>query len=604
MSENRKKTKKNGLNADFDLSEITEGLDFLENKPKRNEFEPVVDVPVLQHHDTEAVVGMENYVPIAVPKEKPSSFKATAFGRNKSKIYTVEAGDLCPHCHFSILETCTSFSGKDCEFFVYCPNCNAYICNYQPMPHQAAFHLDEHQHKLYAGGFGSAKTYTCGMEFLGTVLQIPNSVALVGAATWGQASDTCLKFIIDNLPAKLVVHSNQDKVNWHLDLINGSHISAKALDKEGKIRSANLSLIWIEEASEVDYSIIAYIKARLRNKVGFYNGKNRLKMILSSNPDVGWLSSEWLMTSDVIYYHGDVKDRYSVPLEKRDKTVSTHISATSANYYLPPDYEANLAKNKEQWWINRYLKGSFKYAEGLVYPNFMDWFEEPFAIPSYWKRITGTDFGRRDPTAHVVAALDPIRKVIHVYAELEETLDDKSLDYMVNLINKTDDFPKYLLAFPNQCDPRGRNRDQVSGQSWIDSYREKGIIFQPAKDCEANSIAPTITKVATYAANGRLKIFSTCTKLKSALSKYKYKDRQLGDDVNQGETPLDKYNHLPDAVRYMLAPFPQFPEAPDAFDSVWYAVMRKTEVLNNPLLSDDDLYGGEDYVTEFTDNFG
>ena len=93
------------------------------------------------------------------------------------------------------------------------------------MPHQAAFHLDEHQHKLYAGGFGSAKTYTCGMEFLGTVLQIPNSVALVGAATWGQASDTCLKFIIDNLPAKLVVHSNQDKVNWHLDLINGSHIS-------------------------------------------------------------------------------------------------------------------------------------------------------------------------------------------------------------------------------------------------------------------------------------------------------------------------------------------------------------------------------------------
>ena len=50
-----KKAKKNGLNADFDLSEITEGLDFLENKPKRNEFEPVVDVPVLQHHDTEEI---------------------------------------------------------------------------------------------------------------------------------------------------------------------------------------------------------------------------------------------------------------------------------------------------------------------------------------------------------------------------------------------------------------------------------------------------------------------------------------------------------------------------------------------------------------------
>ena len=45
-------------------------------------------------------------------------FKATAFGRNTSSIYAAEAGSLCPHCKFSILEECTSFSGKTCEFFV------------------------------------------------------------------------------------------------------------------------------------------------------------------------------------------------------------------------------------------------------------------------------------------------------------------------------------------------------------------------------------------------------------------------------------------------------------------------------------------------------
>lgn len=530
-------------------------------------------------------------------------FRATAFGRNMSSIYKAEAGSLCPHCKYATLEECTSFSGKTCEFFIYCPNCNAYICTYKPMAHQAAFHKDEHQQKLYAGGFGSAKTYTCGMEFLCTVLQIPNSAGLIGARTWGQVSDTCLKFLTDNIPNKLVMKSNQDKVNWYIDLINGSRISAKALDQEGKIRSANLSIIWVEEASEVDYDIVAYILARLRNKVAFFKGKNRLRMLLSSNPDVGWLNTQFLMCSDRIFYHGGVQDRYNVPPDKRDPAKVTHISATSANVYLPPDYEKNLMKNKEQWWINRYLRGSFKYTEGLVYPTFMDWFVEPFEIPAHWRRVTGTDFGRRDPTAHVVGALDPIGKCIYIYDEVEETLDDKPLDHVISLIKQADNFPNYLLAFPHQCDPRGRNRDQVSGQSWIHAYQERGIIFQTAQDCEGDSIAPTIQKVFNYAKHGRLKIFNTCRKIRDALSKYKYPERKVGDDSNQGEKPVDANNHLPDAIRYMMSPFPQFPENPDDFSVIWRQTLSKMQkqYLSNPLNSWNT---PSEYVGEFLDNFG
>ena len=580
------------------LKALEKGLDILDSIPYANtDRKPKSDTPELPFipapSEQIAVKGGE--------VEDLREFKQTAFGRTTDSIYTLESGQICPCCKYGTLEDVMSFSGKTCEFFVYCPNCNAYICTYKPMPHQEAFHRDEHLKKLYAGGFGSAKTYTCGMETIATVLQIPNSAALIGAATWGQVSETCLKFVTDNIPAKLVAKSNQDKVNWYIDLINGSRISAKPFDKEGKIRSANLSLIWIEEASEVDYDLVTYIEARLRNKNAFFKGKNRLKMLLSSNPDVGWLCTEWLMKSSQVFYHGDVADRYVIPYEDRDPNKVTHISATSANLYLPPDYEDNLARNKEKWWVNRYLKGSFKYTEGLVYPNFSDWFCEPFQIPPHWKRITGTDFGRRDPTAHVVAALDPIRKIIYIYGEIEETLDDKPVEYMVNLIKQLDNFPEYLLAYPHQCDPRGRNRDQVSGQTWIDTYREKGIIFQPAQDCENNSIAPTIAKVSTYADNGRLKIFNTCKKIKSSLSKYKYPERKIGDNKNQGERPLDKYNHLPDAIRYMLSPFPQFPSNPNDFDDVWANTVRKVDRKYNPLYLDDT---DDNYITDFMDNFG
>lgn len=593
LRQKAKTDKANALSAGFDFlaGEIAPPVEESQVYTETVQPEPIPRVdPVLKYSTDTVEAGTGKF---------KGHFKA--FGKS-APVYSLEAGEICPHCKFAQLTSVTSFSGKDCEFFVHCPNCNAYICTYKPMPHQEAFHLDEHTQKLYAGGFGSAKTYTCGMEFLATVLQIPNSAGLVGAKTWGQVSDTCLKFITDNLPEKLVASSHQDKVSWYIDLINGSRISAKAFDKEGKIRSANLSIIWIEEASEVDYEIFAYLLARVRNKVGFFKGKNRLKVLLSSNPDVGWLNTEFLMKSSEVHYHGNVKDRYNIPQENRDPAKVTHISATSANIYLPPNYEADLARGKEKWWVNRYLKGSFKYTEGLVYPEFSDWFVEPFEIPAHWQRITGTDFGRRDPTAHLVGALDPVEKVIYVYAEIEETLDDKPLDYITDLIKKAHNFPEYLLAFPHQCDPRGRNRDQVSGQSWIDAYRSKGIILQPAKDCESYSIAPTILKVSTYAQHKRLRIFNTCRKLKDALSKYKYPDRKVGDDKNQGENPVDKHNHLPDALRYMLSPFPQFPDSAENFGIIWQATLRNVQNSYNFKYLETET--PSDFVGSFLDNFG
>lgn len=590
---------------------LEEGLGFLEGQEDNSTLSDK-NVAELTETPKESIleeskvsVGRRSVTRVKAKGSEDPGFKSTAFGRNTSSLYLAEVGQLCPHCHYSLLTECMSFSGKPCEFFVYCPNCNAYICTYKPMPHQAEFHLDEHNYKLYAGGFGSAKTYTCGMEFLAYVLQIPNCAALMGAATWGQVSDTCLKFVTDNLPADLVAKSNQDKVNWYLDLVNGARISAKAFDKEGKIRSANLNIIWVEEASEVEYSVVTFIKARLRNKTAFFKGKNRLKMLLSSNPDVNWLNTDWLMISDKIVYHGDVADRYVLDKDRQDSATVTHISATSANIYLPPNYERDLAKNKPQWWVNRYLKGSFKYAEGLVYPNFSNWFCEPFIIPSHWKRITGTDFGRRDPTAHVVGALDPVNKVVYIYDEVEENLDDISLDELILKIKKVDNFPPYLLAYPNQCDPRGRNRDQVSGQSWISAYAARGVLMTPAEGCEGDSLAPTIQKIANYADNGKLKIFNTCVKIKASLSKYKYKPRTLGDETNLGEVPQDKNNHLPDAIRYMMAPFPAFPKDIDSFHDIWVSVIKdnhKHYRFGHELSNDNDYE--QDYVSDFLDNFG
>lgn len=521
---------------------------------------------------------------------------------NKKGIYTIDVGDICPHCKYGVIEEVIAFSGKTSEFVVRCPVCNAYIHRYKPMPHQKFFHEDQHQRKLYAGGFGSAKTYTVGNEVLAYVLQVPNVDILIGAATWGQASDTCVKFMVDNLPAELIMSSSQDKVNWHITLTNGTTIIAKALDKEGKIRSANLALIWVEEASEVSYEVIAYIMARLRSKNAFYNGKDRRKVLLSSNPDVGWLRENWLMVSHEVYYHGDVPEKYQIPVHTREESTSTHIAATSMNKYLPADYEANLAKNKPDWWVNRYLKGSFAYTEGLVIPNYTKALCEPFEIPNYWQRIVGIDFGRRDPMSYIIGAVHPITKVIYFYASVYSNLDDIDFYKYIEKVKKAENFPEYLLMYPRQGDPRGRNRDQVSGESWFDAYRKYNIFIQAAENMGRDSIGPSITKLYSYIEHGKLKIFKTLTSVIDDFKKYKYPKRTMGDDKNQGENPVDAYNHGPDSIRYAMAPLPIFPEDAQDYLQSWEMFYKKHRPYNP--LSNDSGHNSSNYVVEWSDNFG
>jgi hypothetical protein len=125
-----------------------------------------------------------------------------------------------------------------------------------------------------------------------------------------------------------------------------------------------------------------------------------------------------------------------------------------------------------------------------------------------------------------------------------------------------------------------------------------------AAGCGRDSLAPTIAKVQQYASAGRLRFFSTLRKVRDSLSRYKYKPKSLGDEDNRGESPIDRNNHLPDAIRYMMAPFPPFPPDPASFDDVWRAAMVQARESSrrpyDPLSSDPDDGG----VTDMLDNFG
>ena len=339
--------------------------------------------------------------------------------------------------------------------YLVCPSCSAMQLTYVPMPHQDAFHSDPTKYRMFAGGYGSAKTRTATQESLLLALENPGTTGVMTAQTLPQLRETSFKtFFTDVCPPPLIKdHRVQENKTI---LINGTELLWRPADDPGKLRSLNLGFWHIEEASEVPFAIFDQLKTRLRcSRMKNHRG------ILSTNPDLNWIKTHFLLHSHSIV--GGSRD-YTLEMDNIDPDYATHIAATHLNIYLPPDFYDGLARNKPDWWINRFLHGSFENAEGLVYANFSKTVIEPFEIPKHWTtRRVGLDHGLRNPTAVVFIAINPYAtegdlqlpkvvvydlhyeagKLVPYHAEIVKKKLD-SLPYGVDLMMKID--PLMLAA--------------------------------------------------------------------------------------------------------------------------------------------------------------
>lgn len=286
--------------------------------------------------------------------------------------------------------------------YLVCPSCAAMQLTYQPMPHQEIFHSDPARFKAFFGGYGSGKTRTTDQEIFMLALENPGTTGLITAATVRQLEETSFKtFFEDVCPPPLIKEHKKQEAKTIL--VNGTELLWRSSDDEGKLRSLNLGFFKMEEASEQKYEIFVQLQARLRDtRMRHHVG------LLSSNPDMGWIKTHFLLRSGKIV-GGEVD--YSLQLTETNKNYSSHIAPTHLNIYLPPDFILDLESSKPEWWIKRYLKGSFEHTEGAVYPNFSKAIIEPFEIPKHWFHFrVGLDHGLRNPTAAVFLAVNAFKE--------------------------------------------------------------------------------------------------------------------------------------------------------------------------------------------------
>lgn len=463
----------------------------------------------------------------------------------------------CPVCHSGEVKV------VDGVFYGQCANCGATLVTYKPLPHQYAFHKSKARYRLNIGGYGSGKTTASCAEVAKHVLERGRSKMLITAVSLKQVRDAVLPELVKFLPPWFVKKYTSHPTP-HYILTNGSEILVYASDNPDNFKSLNLTGFYIEEASGVRYEIFDQLMTRLRSDAGIIRDGDgneidyRFMGILSTNPEDGWVKDEFLLKSSKLTASPSIDLRLYEPLmnSQREKHFHSFISSTRDNSNLTKTFLEGMCAGKNERWIRKYVDCYLDNKEGAVYPDYTKHIVEPFKIPKDWKRVIGFDPGFSDPTAIPKGAIDPKTGVIYFYDDYE--VKEQSISYHAKRLEE--DIRGLQLLLPVQADPSVKKRNDRDGISYADYFKQRaGIYLEPAN----NDIMYGIEKVRDYMDNGKLKFFSGLNNLRYAAMNYIYV-KPNNKEKNTNDLPIDAFNHLWDAIRYIIVALPRDPNKMNA----------------------------------------
>nr|DAJ99871.1 MAG TPA: terminase large subunit [Caudoviricetes sp.] len=300
---------------------------------------------------------------------------------------------------------------------------------------------------LLVGGYGSSKSYHIALKLILKCLEEKRKV-LVVRNVFDTIKESCYDLlceicetlnILSETNSKLDAQSKVIAVKSPLELKfpNGSRIIFKGLDKPAKLKSINgVSIVWIEECSEIKYAAYKELLGRLRSP------DVQSHFILSTNP-VG--KENWVYRHFFVRVDEQGKKRIRLDdkiLYERRTVVKNgvyyHHSTIDDNVFLPKSYRKRLDELKE-YDVDLYRVarlGRFGTNGMKVLPQFevAKTHKEVINAVRQTKeklRFIGMDFGFEESyNAVVKMAVDDVNKILYIYWEYYKNhmTDDETAD--------------------------------------------------------------------------------------------------------------------------------------------------------------------------------
>lgn len=511
----------------------------------------------------------EEFAQANIPEFKPAKLK---------EIKNVHELTNCPRCSKPLIPA-ESIAGTASTTFLECPNCGTLINTYKPTRYQARFLRSDKRYKMSAGGFGSGKSRTDIEDVIKHVLLIPNARVAVTGRTYNTLEATFVNEFYSMFPRSLLKSKNDMKHN--LVLTNGSKIMFRSFDDPKKLKSMNLTMAVIVEASDVPYSGYTMLQSRIRNTAAMLpeldaNGKvvmyrdsksKELKIkyridvrhiSLETNPDSGWVKTDFLLDAEVVEFFGDAYNEGYKFHKTRDKEKYVQVVSTSANPYLPPTYEEEQTRGKSKAYIAQFYKGSFNFSTNLVLPNFGICIKPPHPLPrefdEFGKRklwfVIGVDYGISDPTHAVFGAFSEETRKLYIIGEYRVNNSDvKTIakGYRRSIKENGIDV-EGLLMLPH-FDGRSYNKRESDLYTIGGAFEAQGLYFEPS----FASMDARILKTNALINHDQLEVFSTCEFLIEEALNWKWK---LDKDGAPTKKPVDKKDHGIQALNFITVELP------------------------------------------------
>ncbi len=288
-------------------------------------------------------------------------------------------------------------------------------------------------YKFYflVGGYGSSKSYNTAFKIILKLLE-EKRTALVVREVFDTLRDSCYSLLEEIITEMELDDTIQCKTSpMQIRFPNGSKIIFKGMDKPAKLKSINnVSIVWIEECSEVKYEGFKELLGRLRHPT------LKLHMILTTNPvsKSNWCYKYFFIDKKKKLFVLNDKDLYKKRIVIKNNTYYHH-SLADDNYFLPKSYILQLddlkTHDKDLWRVAR--KGQFGTNGKKVLPQFE---KKPhykvLEMMHNTKKLlyrVGMDFGfETSYNAVVRLAIDDDSKILYIYWQYykNQMTDDKT----------------------------------------------------------------------------------------------------------------------------------------------------------------------------------
>ena len=299
----------------------------------------------------------------------------------------------------------------------------------------------DYKHYLLLGGYGSGKSYNTALKIILKLLE-EKRTALVVREVRETIKESCyslLKEVLEKLDMLSDEQSNRrtptDKViaitsPMEIRFPNGSRIIFRGMDKIHKIKSINgVSIVWIEECSEIKYQAYTELLGRVRQP------GVTLHFILTCNP-VG--RENWVYNT--FFTHTDESGKETVICDEKElyrrRTIIKKINKKEVMYYhhsicednpfIPQSYIDTLDGLKETdprlWVVARYgrfgANGIIVLPQFTVATNAKQFVDTVNSIPAQF-HFFGLDFGFEESyNALISCCVDDVKKILYIYDEI------------------------------------------------------------------------------------------------------------------------------------------------------------------------------------------